>query len=74
MKNGYVGFYLQDDIIYRGVENTVDNIEFIVTRLARAGNLTISCYCPESQLGGINACINQAPVIVFERTIERGYV
>ena len=71
---GMLGFYLQDDIIYRGVENTVDNIEFIVIRLARAGNLTISCYCPESQLGGINACINQAPVIVFERTIERGYV
>ena len=71
---GMLGFYLQDVIIYRGVENTVDNIEFIVIRLARAGNLTISCYCPESQLGGINACINQAPVIVFERTIERGYV
>ena len=71
---GMLGFYLQDVIIYGGVENTVDNIEFIVIRLARAGNLTISCYCPESQLGGINACINQAPVIVFERTIERGYV
>ena len=71
---GMLGFYLQDVIIYRGVENTVDNIEFIVTQLARAGNLTISCYCPESQLGGINACVDQAPVIVFERTIERGYV
>ena len=71
---GMLGFYLQDVMIYRGVENTVDNIEFMVTQLARAGDLTISCYCPESQLGGINACINQGPVIIFERTIERGYV
>ena len=71
---GMLGFTCKMSSFIGGVENTVDNIEFIVIRLARAGSLTISCYCPESQLGGINACINQAPVIVFERTIERGYV
>ena len=73
-KMNTIGYYLIEHVTFVTVDDTTSNIVNLVTQLGRAGDFMTSCYCLESQIGGIDACTIRTPEIVFIRSVDRGTV